>query len=99
MPTLRLKVPSASTAASLGDPGPADDRAGLGDGEGGLGGFIGADAFQHGVGAVAVGQVLKRLHRRLAAIGDEVGRTRLKGEGVRVLVSAAEYNDPPCAEK
>ena len=77
---------------------PADDGAGLGDGERGVGRLLGADAFEHRVSAVAVGQVLELLDGFVAAGGDDVGRAPLAGELVARLGLAAEHDDALGAE-
>ena len=98
MPTLRKNVPSASIGRVVRNTDPADDGAGLGDGEGGLGRLLGADAFEHRVGAVPVGQVLELLDRFVAAGGDDVGRAPLAGQLVARLGRAAEHDDALGAE-
>ena len=66
----------------------ADHRAGAGDVERRLHRLAGADALERGVDADAVGQLLDRLDRRVAALGDDVGGAELRGELLAVGVAA-----------
>ena len=51
-------------------------------------GLLGADALQHGVDAVAAGELEDALDRLLAALGDDVGGAELARERDAVRVAA-----------
>src|SRR4051812_46422176 len=76
--------------AVLGGADPADRAAVAHDAEGYVDGLLGADAFQHGVGAVAAGQLPDLGDAFLAAFGDDVGGAELAAEFGAVGVPAGE---------
>ena len=68
----------------------ADDAAGADDAERLLVGRPVADALEHGVGAVAAGQLADLLDALLAALGDDVGGAELEAQVGAGLVPAHE---------
>ncbi len=58
--------------------------------------LLGADTFEHRVGADAIGQLLGAVHALVAAAGNNVGRAEVPGERLARLVTA-HRDDPPCA--
>ena len=67
---------------------PADDAAGADDAERLLVGGHVADALEHGVGAVAAGELADLRDALLAALGDDVGGAELPAQVGAVLVPA-----------
>jgi len=66
----------------------ADHRTRPGDGQRLLHRLVGADAFQHGIGADLVGQRLDLGHAVIAALGHDVGRAVLQRQVLARLVAA-----------
>src|SRR5207302_7946898 len=81
----------------LRDADTPDRAAGVGDLDRGQRGLLEADALEHRMGAVAVGELTHALDGLVAAFADDVGRAEFARERYPVRV-AAEEDDPVGAQ-